>query len=89
MSVNIYVGNLSRSVTSADLKRLFGQHGAVSSAQVIADRDSGTSRGFGFVEMESDGAARDVIDAMDGAEVEGRRLNVNEARERQPWGGRQ
>ncbi len=88
MSVNIYVGNLSASVTSGDLERLFGEHGDVSSARVIVDRDSGRSRGFGFVEMESDAAARDAINAIDGAEVGGRRLKVNEARERQPRGTR-
>ncbi len=89
MSVNIYVGNLPSSVTSGDLERLFAEHGDVSSARVIADRHSGTSRGFGFVEMESDAAARAAIDAMNDAEVEGRRLKVNEARERQSRGGRQ
>lgn len=89
MGVNIYVGNLSFSVTSADLERLFGEHGTVVSAHVITDRESGRSRGFGFVEMESDTAGRAAIDAMNGAEVEGRSLKVNEARERQPRGGRQ
>ena len=89
MGTNIYVGNLSFSVTSEDLERLFGEHGAVSSARVIVDRDSGRSRGFGFVEMESDAAAQAAINAMDDAEVEGRRLEVNEARERQPRGGLQ
>ena len=89
MSVNIYVGNLSLSVTSGDLERLFAEDGGVSSARVIVDRDSGASRGFGFVEMESDAAARAAIDAMNNTEVEGRRLKVNEARERQPRGGRQ
>jgi RNA recognition motif-containing protein len=89
MSVNIYVGNLSLSVTSGDLERLFAEDGGVSSARVIVDRDSGASRGFGFVEMESDAAARAAIDAMNDTEVEGRRLQVNEARERQTRGGRQ
>ena len=89
MSVNIYVGNLSLSVTSGDLERLFAEDGGVSSARVIVDRDSGASRGFGFVEMESDAAARAAIDAMNDTEVEGRRLKVNEARERQTRGGRQ
>ncbi len=89
MGVNIYVGNLSFSVTSADLERLFGEHGVVVSANVITDRDSDRSRGFGFVEMESDAAARAAIDAMNGTDVEGRVLKVNEARERQPRGGPQ
>ncbi len=83
MSVNIYVGNLSFSVNNAELEDLFTEHGAVASAQVIMDRETGRSRGFGFVEMEDDGAARTAIEALDGEEVGGRRLKVNEARERQ------
>ncbi len=69
----------SFSVTSADLERLFGEHGTVVSAHVITDRDSGRSRGFEFVGMESDTVGRTAIDAMNGAEVEGRLLNVNDA----------
>ncbi len=83
MSVNIYVGNLSFSVNNAELEDLFTEHGAVASAQVIMDRETGRSRGFGFVEMEDDGAARTAIETLDGEEVGGRRLKVNEARERQ------
>ena len=83
MSVNIYVGNLSFSVNNAELEDLFTEHGAVASAQVIMDRETGRSRGFGFVEMDDADAARAAIDAVDGAEVDGRRLKVNEARERQ------
>ena len=83
MSVNIYVGNLSFSVNNAELEDVFAEHGAVASAQVIMDRETGRSRGFGFVEMEDDGAARAAIEALDGEEVGGRRLKVNEARERQ------
>lgn len=83
MSVNIYVGNLPFSVTNAELEDLFGEHGTVSSAQVIMDRETGRARGFGFVEMEGADAARAAIEALDGAEVGGRRLKVNEARERQ------
>lgn len=82
MSVNIYVGNLPFSTTNEDLERLFAEHGAVSSARVITDRDSGASRGFGFVEMDDDGAARTAISALDGYEIDGRPLRVNEARER-------
>ena len=82
MSVNIYVGNLPFSTTNDDLERLFAEHGAVSSARVITDRDSGASRGFGFVEMDDDGAARTAISALDGYEIDGRPLRVNEARER-------
>ena len=84
MSMNIYVGNLPFNLTSADRENLFAEHGEVSSARVILNRDSGTSRGFGFVEMDSDDAARAAIRALDGTEVEGRRLKVNEARERKP-----
>jgi len=83
VSVNIYVGNLPFSVTNAELEDLFGEHGTVSSAQVIMDRETGRARGFGFVEMEGADAARAAIEALDGAEVGGRRLKVNEARERQ------
>ncbi len=83
MSVNIYVGNLSFSVNNAELEDLFAEYGAVASAQVIMDRETGRSRGFGFVEMDDNDAARAAIDALDGAEVGGRRLKVNEARERQ------
>jgi len=82
VSVNIYVGNLPFSTTNDDLERLFAEHGAVSSARVITDRDSGASRGFGFVEMDDDGAARTAISALDGHEIDGRPLRVNEARER-------
>ena len=83
MSVNIYVGNLSFSVNNAELEDVFAEHGAVASAQVIMDRETGRSRGFGFVEMEASDAARAAIEALDGAEVDGRRLKVNEAKERQ------
>lgn len=83
MSVNIYVGNLSFSLNNAELEDLFAEYGAVSSAQVIMDRETGRSRGFGFVEMDDSDAARAAIDALDGAEADGRRLKVNEARERQ------
>jgi RNA recognition motif-containing protein len=82
VSVNIYVGNLPFSTTNDDLERLFAEHGTVSSARVITDRDSGASRGFGFVEMDDDGAAQTAISALDGQEVDGRPLRVNEARER-------
>jgi RNA recognition motif-containing protein len=80
--MNIYVGNLPYSYTSADLETLFGQHGAVDSAQVISDRDTGRSRGFGFVEMPNDDEARTAIAELDSAEIDGRRLTVNEARPR-------
>ena len=86
-SKNLYVGNLPFTTTSADLEQLFGQYGTVTKAQVISDRETGRSRGFGFVEM-SDGAEA-AVEAMNGAEFQGRRLTVNEAkpREERPRGG--
>ncbi len=90
MGKKLYVGNLGYDVTSAALETLFAQHGAVQSAQVIMDRDSGRSKGFGFVEMGSDEEARAAIAALDGQEHGGRTLKVNEAkpREDRPGGGR-
>ncbi len=76
----LYVGNLSYSVSSADLEQMFGQFGDVKSAMVIEDRDTGRSKGFGFVEMTSDQAARAAIDALNGQERDGRALMVNEAK---------
>ena len=87
MSKNLYVGNLSFSTTAADLETAFGQYGTVTRAQVMTDRETGRSRGFGFVEM-ADGAD-DAIAKMNGAEFQGRTLTVNEARPREerPRGG--
>lgn len=82
MSTNIYVGNLAFSTNSADLEALFSEHGEVQNAQVITDRDTGRSRGFGFVEMASSEAASAAIGALNGRTVDGRDLKVNEARER-------
>ena len=82
MSTNIYVGNLAFSTTSNELRDLFAEHGEVSNAQVISDRDTGRSRGFGFVEMPSDDEAQKAISALNGTEVGGRQLNVNVARPR-------
>ena len=82
MSTNIYVGNLSFSTGSSDLEQLFAQHGPVTKAAVISDRDTGRSRGFGFVEMESAEGAQKAIDSLDGADFEGRTLKVNIAKER-------
>jgi cold-inducible RNA-binding protein len=79
--MNIYVGNLSYQTTSDELRELFAEHGQVDSAAVIMDRDTGRSRGFGFVEMPDD-AGRTAIEALNGTEIGGRRLNVNEARPR-------
>ncbi len=82
MSTNIYVGNLAFSTGSSDLEQLFAQHGPVTKAAVISDRDTGRSRGFGFVEMASVEAAQKAIDSLDGADFEGRTLKVNIAKER-------
>ena len=80
--MNIYVGNLPFSSTSADLEDLFGEYGQVDSAAVISDRETGRSRGFGFVEMASDDDARRAIEELDGSDLGGRNLKVNEARPR-------
>jgi len=87
MSKNLYVGNLPFSTTAADLETAFGQYGTVTRAQVMTDRETGRSRGFGFVEM-ADGAD-DAIAKMNGVEFQGRTLTVNEARPREerPRGG--
>jgi RNA recognition motif-containing protein len=81
MSKNIYVGNLSFETTADDLLQLFGEHGTVERAQIVTDRDTGRSRGFGFVEMSSGGEA--AIAALNGAQYQGRSLTVNEARPRE------
>ena len=80
MGKKLYVGNLAYSVTDRDLEQMFAAHGTVSSAQVIMDRDTGRSKGFGFVEMGSDQEAQAAITALNGAEHGGRSLTVNEAR---------
>jgi len=80
--MNIYAGNLSYSVTDEDLREIFGAFGEVSKASVISDRDSGRSKGFGFVEMPVDEEARQAIDSLNGKDVKGRNINVNEARPR-------
>jgi len=82
MSTNLYVGNLSFNTTSDDLETLFGQHGGVSRAQVITDRDTGRSRGFGFVEMADEDGAKAAIEALNGKNHDGRDLTVNVAKER-------
>jgi cold-inducible RNA-binding protein len=81
--MKIYVGNLPFSTTDSDLAEAFSAHGEVRDAVVIMDRETGRSRGFGFVEMSNDQAAREAIQAMDGAELSGRNLKVNEARPRE------
>ena len=80
--MNIFVGNLPFSATNSDLEELFGEHGSVDSASIIMDRDTGRSRGFGFVEMGNDDEARAAIEALSGADLGGRPLTVNEARPR-------
>ena len=88
MGRKLYVGNLAYSVTDRDLEQMFAAHGTVSSAQVIMDRDTGRSKGFGFVEMASDQEAQAAITALNGAEHGGRSLTVNEARPKTEGGGR-
>src|SRR5436190_16920092 len=89
MGSKLYVGNLSYNTTGSDLEQLFAAHGQVSSAEVIADRDTGRSKGFGFVQMGSDAEAQAAIAALNGKEFDGRALTVNEAkpREDRPRGG--
>jgi RNA recognition motif-containing protein len=87
MGKKLYVGNLSYSVDSSELEQLFGQHGQVVSAQIINDRDTGRSKGFGFVEMANDDEAQAAIAALNGQQHGGRALTVNEARPREDRGG--
>ena len=82
MPTNIYVGNLTFSTSSSDLEALFATHGEVVKAQVITDRDTGRSRGFGFVEMADADEARAAMTELNGKNVDGRDLTVNEAKER-------
>ena len=85
--MNIYVGNLSFETTEEELEAAFSPHGSVTAARVITDRYSGRPRGFGFVEMADDGEARAAIQALNGADLRGRTLTVNEARPRESGGG--
>ena len=89
MGKKLYVGNLPYSITDGDLQQLFGAHGTVESVQIISDRDTGRSKGFGFVEMSSPEEAQAAISALNGAQHQGRALTVNEAkpREARPGGG--
>jgi len=87
MGKKLYVGNLTYGMNDSDLEQLFGQHGTVVSAQVIMDRDTGRSKGFGFVEMKTDQEAQAAIQALNNKEHEGRALTVNEARPREERGG--
>jgi RNA recognition motif-containing protein len=87
MSTKIYVGNLPWRATDAQLSELFAAHGEVTEARIITDRETGRSRGFGFVTMESNEGAQSAIRALNGHSIEGRALVVNEAREQQGGGG--
>ncbi len=87
MGKKLYVGNLSYSVTDDVLQQLFAPHGTVESAQVITDKVSGQSKGFGFVEMSSDQEAQAAINALNGQQNDGRALTVNEAKPRENRGG--
>lgn len=87
MGKKLYVGNLSYDVSSSDLEQLFSQHGTVQSAEVINDRMTGRSKGFGFVEMGSDDEAQAAIGALNGQTHGGRALTVNEAKPRENRGG--
>ena len=88
MAMKLYVGNLPYSMTDADLQDLFSQHGTVQSVQIIIDRDTGRSKGFGFVEMSSGEEAQAAIAALHDKEIGGRKLTVNEARPREERGPR-
>jgi RNA recognition motif-containing protein len=87
MAKNIYVGNLVWEASADDLLALFQEHGNVIRAQVITDRETGRSRGFGFVEMGNDSEAQKALDALNGTENNGRPLTVNEAKPREDRGG--
>ncbi len=87
MGRKLYVGNLSYNVTGSDLEQLLSAHGTVESAQLITDRATGRSKGFGFVEMSSDAEAQAAIAALNGKQHDGRALTVNEAKPRESRGG--
>ena len=87
MAKRLYVGNLKYTVTSARLQELFEHYGTVTVAQVLSDRETGRSRGFGFVEMDRDDEALAAIEGLDGQDSDGRRLTVNEAKPRNESGG--
>ena len=87
MGLKLYVGNLGYDVTEADLTELFAPHGTVDSAQVIIERDTGRSKGFGFVEMSTNEQAKAAMSALDGKEIGGRALKVNEAKPKEVRSG--
>lgn len=82
MSKKIYVGNLPFTSTEADLKDVFGRHGGVETVNIITDRETGRPRGFAFIEMEDSNAAQDAIRALDGTDLGGRNIKVNEAQDK-------
>jgi len=84
----LYVGNISFNTTEEDLRRVFERHGSVDSVNVITDRDTGRARGFAFVEMSEASAAQDAIRALDGSDLTGRSIRVNEAQDRKSGGDR-
>jgi cold-inducible RNA-binding protein len=86
MGKKLYVGNLGYGVSDSDLLTMFGAHGTVESAQIIMDRDTGRSKGFGFVEMKTDQEAQAAIAALNGKDMDGRALTVNEAKPRAEGG---
>ncbi|MHC4217565.1 MAG: RNA recognition motif domain-containing protein [Planctomycetota bacterium] len=85
--INIYVGNLSFDTADTDLEQAFSQHGEVEDVQIITDRDTGRSRGFGFVKMRDDNAGRTAIEQLNGSDLGGRNITVNEAKPREDRGG--
>ena len=87
MGRKLYVGNLDFSVTDSSLQEMFAPFGTVDSAKIIMDRDSGRSKGFGFVEMSTDKEAQEAISKLNGSQVEGRAITVNEARPQEPRTG--
>ena len=87
MGSKLYVGNLSYNTTSSELEQMFGPHGTVQSAEVIQDRETNRSKGFGFVQMGSDQEAQAAITALNGQQQDGRALTVNEAKPREERGG--
>jgi RNA recognition motif-containing protein len=87
MAINLYVGNLPYSASDASLTELFSQCGTVKSAKVIIDRDSGQSKGFGFVEMSSDSEANAAISQLNGHDLDGRQIKVNESKPKESNGG--
>ena len=87
MSMKLYVGNLSFNTTTQDLEEMFGAHGTVESTNIIEDRETGRSRGFGFIEMSSKEEGEAAIETLNGKEIDGRALTVNEAKPRESGGG--